>query len=214
MERLYIIIADMAKRVKEDGLLSKHRLEALTDSIYAFAMTLLILNFDIPKNVEALRVISWDDVLLQQPDKIFNYIISFIFLAVFWLINQQQFRHIEKTDNKHIWFNIITLMFVVFIPFSTSMVNELPNLAVPELVFATNFFIVGLMLEIGWIYATGGRRLVAKGSRDEHLNKSRMSGMVIPFVALIAMISAFYEPRYTSYIYLLIPVLLFLPPFR
>jgi len=185
-----------------------HRLEALIDGIYAFAMTLLILSFDIPKLMKGTGSAGLESLILSQSDRFFNYFLSFMLLAVFWLVNQQIFHHIKHTDTKHIWFNVVTMMFVVFIPYSTSLVSEFPDLTAGEFFFALNIFLVSMMGQLGWLYATHRRRLVTEESKDEHLRSSLMSGWVAPFVAVISMVVAFIKPVVCSYLYLSIPLIL------
>jgi len=198
---------------KTEGL-SPHRLEALSDGIFAFAMTLLVLNFNVPKAIKGIGSKELSDIILSQADRFESYFLSFALLAIFWLVNQQIFHHIEKTDEKHLWMNILTLMFVVFIPFSTSLVSEYPDRTSGEFFFALNIFLVSLSIQLGWIYANWERRLVKDGSEDEHLKVSLRAGWVGPVVSALAMAVAFIQPHTCSYLYLLIPVILLLPWFR
>jgi uncharacterized membrane protein len=194
--------------------LSTHRLEALTDGIFAFAMTLLVLNFNVPKAIKGIGSKELSDIILSQSDRFQNYFMSFALLAIFWLVNQQIFHHIKKTDGKHIWMNILTLMFVVFIPFSTSLISEYPDRISGEFFFALNIFLISASIQLGWIYANWERRLVKDESEDEHLRKSLRAGWVGPAVSAFAMAFAFIQPRICSYLYLLIPAVLLLPWFR
>jgi uncharacterized membrane protein len=194
---------------KEVNALSKHRIEGLTDSIYAFAMTLLVLSFDIPTTIKGFSGLDINQILLGQSDKFLNYFVSFALLAIFWLINQQQFHHIDETDNNHIWLNVITLMFIVFIPFSTSVVGEFPDQTMTEFFFAANLFIVGASMELGWFYATQQKCLLSDGCNKEHLMSSLRSGMLIPVVTVISMMMAFVYP--SAFIYMTIPAFLFIP---
>jgi uncharacterized membrane protein len=78
--------------------LSTRRLEALTDGIFAFAMTLLIISFDVPAT---LKGIDAGSLIMSQSDRLFNYFLSFVLLAIFWLVNNQISHHIRKTDTMH-----------------------------------------------------------------------------------------------------------------
>jgi len=191
--------------------LSTRRLEALTDGIFAFAMTLLIISFDIPTTLKGIDAGSF---IMSQSDRLFNYFLSFALLAIFWLVNNQISHHIRKTDTIHLWLNIITLMFVVFIPFSTSLISSNPDRTAGEFFFALNIFLVSISTQLGWVYATQDRRLISEDLEDEHLRRGVRSGWVSPFVSGLAMIMAFVEPKLCSYMYLSIPVILWMPWFR
>jgi len=191
--------------------LSTHRLEALTDGIFAFAMTLLIISFDIPATLKGIDAGSF---IVSQSDKLFNYFLSFALLAIFWLVNNQISHHIRKTDAIHLWLNIITLMFVVFIPFSTSLISAHPDRTAGEFFFALNIFLVSISTQLGWVYAAQDRRLICEDLEEEHLSRGVKSGWVSPLVSGLAMIMAFVEPKLCSYMYLFIPVILWMPWFR
>ena len=70
--------------------LNTHRIEALTDCIFAFAMTLLVFTLILPdavgqSNIELPRLLS------GQAHKFLNYFFSFLILAVFWIMHHKQF---------------------------------------------------------------------------------------------------------------------------
>ncbi|MFH1710597.1 MAG: TMEM175 family protein [bacterium] len=191
--------------------LSTRRIEALTDGIFAIAMTLLILNFNIPGTLKGIDAGSF---IVSQSDRLFNYFLSFVLLAIFWLVNNQIYHHIKKTDTMHLWLNIVTLMFVVFIPFSASLISQHPDTTAGEFFFALNIFLVSVSTQFGWIYATQERRLISEESEEERLWRSIKRGWVSPLVSGLAMIMAFVEPKLCSHIYLSIPVILWLPWFK
>ncbi len=205
-----VILYNLVMALKQVEL-STRRLEALTDGIFAFAMTLLILSFDVPGTLKGIDAGSF---IVSQSDRFFNYFLSFALLAVFWLVNNQIFHHIKKTDQKHMWMNIIALMFVVFIPFSTSLISANPDRTAGEFFFALNIFLVSVSIQLGWVYAAQERRLISEESEDEHLRRGVRSGWVSPLVSGLAMITAFVEPKLCSYMYLSIPVILWLPWFK
>jgi uncharacterized membrane protein len=194
--------------------LSTHRLEALSDGIYAFAMTLLVLSFEVPKAIKGIENKQLTDFIFSQSDRFMNYFLSFALLAVFWQINQQIFHHIKKTDSSHIWMNILTLMFVVFIPFSTSLISQFPDKPAGEFFFALNIFLISFSAQIAWLYANSGKRLVAGYLKKEHIQQSIRIGWVSPAVSATAMVFAFIEPGLCSYLYILIPALVYLPWIR
>ena len=198
---------------KNEGL-STHRLEALSDGIYAFAMTLLVLNFNVPRTIKGIGNRELAQIIFSQSEKFTSYFLSFALLAIFWLVNQQIFHHIKKTDGKHIWLNILTLMFVVFIPFSTLIISEYPDRTAGEFLFALNIFLISFTSQLAWLYANHERRLVAEDLEEEHVKKSIRSGWVSPAVSALAMAVAFIQPSVCSYLYLLIPAIIYLPSFR
>ena len=65
--------------------ISKGRLDALTDAVFAFAMTLLVVNFDLPEDFHPTSAAELISALLGLGDTFIAYVITFLVLATFWL---------------------------------------------------------------------------------------------------------------------------------
>lgn len=104
----------------------KGRIESLTDGIFAFGMTLLVLGAGYPFAVETLAGRPVSQILVQSVPDIILYVISFLILATFWVSHHTQFHHIRSIDRTLLWLNIIILMFIAFIPFSSSIAGVFP----------------------------------------------------------------------------------------
>ena len=196
----------------EPGLTTA-RIEALTDGIFAFAMTLLVLNLQLPET-STLRGVDLHELLLVQFENFFSYVLSFVLLALFWINHHRQSHFIKHTNQLHLWINIFILMFIVLIPFSASLVSNYADDWMAELFFASNFFIVGMLLLLNWWYAAAGHRLIDKEIDEKRIIIGIKRGAVTPFVSALAIIAALVYPPLCSYLYLLIPVLLFITYFR
>jgi uncharacterized membrane protein len=195
--------------------LTTRRIETLTDGIYAISMTLLVLNLTLPEvGTELTESVAVHNLLFGQGQKFFNYALSFILLALFWIIHHQQFHFIKRTDRTHLWINIFTLMFIVLIPFSTSLVGDYSSDTAAHLFFSANLFIIGLFNSLNWAYATKGYRLVDRRIDPERIAVGKRRGLVTPCVALLDMVVAVINPVFSSYIYLGIPIILSLSWFR
>jgi len=194
--------------------MTTHRIEALTDGIFAIAMTLLVLTLDLPELEKGLTQTGLHQLLLAQRDKFLNYGLSFVLLAIFWIIHHEQFHVIKRTDRKHLWINIFALMFIVLIPFSTSLVGDYPDDWMAEFFFGSNMFIIGVLFNSNWAYATKGHRLVEPGLDRRRIALGKKRGTVTPLVSLLAMGLSLMHPQLSCYLYILIPLILFLPQFR
>ena len=128
---------------KSRFVLTTRRIEALTDGIFAIAMTLLVLTLTLPDMLETQLGLS--QLLADQWPKFFNYALSFVLLAIFWIVHHQQFHVIRRTDRGHIWINIGILMFVALMPFSTDVAGDYSGETLAELLFSANLMILGLL---------------------------------------------------------------------
>lgn len=194
--------------------LTTHRLEALADGIFAIAMTLLVLNLTLPDGPPGTAQTSLADLITGQGYKFFNYALSFLLLAIYWIVHHQQFHHIKRVDTRLLWINIFMLMFVALIPFSTDVVGDYSGQTLGELFFAGNLFILSLLFLLNWIYATQNHRLVDEDMNESWIKQGNRRNLVTTSVSLLVIILAFIIPQHCLWFYLLSPILLSLKPFR
>jgi len=194
--------------------LTTRRLEALSDGIFAIAMTLLVLTLDMGDLTPGLTGAELHHLLLAQIPRFYNYALSFVLLAVFWILHHQQSHYIKRTDRRHLWINIFILMFAALIPFSTSLMGDYPGDWLAEVFFGANLFVLGAFFSLNWHYATADNRLIEGSLEKRYINAGKRRGLVTPLVSLLAILVALIRPYYSPYVYLLIPLILSLPPFR
>lgn len=192
--------------------LTTRRLEALSDGIFAFAMTLLVLTLTLPDATQTK--LSLSQLMADQWPKFFNYTLSFLLLAIFWVIHNQEFHVIRRTDRGHIWINIGILMFVALMPFSTDVTGSYSNETLAEILFSANLLILGLLFLLNWWYACSNHRLVDHDLDREIIARGIRRGCITPVVAAISMVLSFFIPRWALTVYMLIPIIQLLPWFR
>lgn len=137
--------------------LKTNRIEALGDGVFAIVMTLLILEVHVPPSHGDVSLISG---LAHLWPKFLCYAISFITLGVYWVAHHLHFYTIKKADRTLLWINVLFLMFVGVLPFSTALIGEHYHDTTAVIFFALNMILIGLSLYLHWIYATGNKRLV------------------------------------------------------
>lgn len=171
----------------DETVLSKNRVETLTDGIFAVVMTILVLDISVPQisshSTVGGDVIAGTELLKKLYDlwpKILSFGISFLILAIYWMAHHRQFHYIKHSNRTLIWINIVFLMAICLLPFSTSLLGEYMKQEISILVYAGNSIIIGSLLYIQWWYATSHRgRLV-----DENLDpiiKTTPSRRIIPW---------------------------------
>lgn len=183
------------------------RIEALSDGIYAIAMTLLVLNLALPEAGKGLTDGEFRNLLFGQTGIFVNYALSFILLALFWTTHHRQFHFIKLTNGTLLWINIFTFMFVALVPFSTSLIGDYASEQLAAFFFASNIFILGVLSLSNWVYATKGR-LVDRSLTSQRIALMTKRGTVTPLVSAIVMGLSFVDPQVCFYAFLLIPMLL------
>src|SRR3954453_3369093 len=91
-------------------LLSKGRMEALTDGIFAIAMTLLVLELkvpDLPKSASPHELLHG---IRQEMPALFSFIISFLYCALLWVLHHMAMHFIRHLQFALVWLNLLFLM--------------------------------------------------------------------------------------------------------
>lgn len=205
----------MSKRSSEgQGFwLTTSRIQTLADGVFAIAMTLLILSLSLPDATEENGA-NLHSLLFGQADKFVNYFVSFLLLAVFWIIHHQQFHYIKRTDSRHLWINIAILMFVALIPFSTDLVGDYSGTTIAEMFFAGNLLVLGMLFLGNWVYATRRHRLVENDMSETVVVQGIRRNLIAPAISLVVIGLSVVIPEWSLWLYVSIPIILALPPFR
>jgi uncharacterized membrane protein len=137
--------------------ISKGRLEALNDGIFAIVMTLLALEL-INANMLAVRTAAeLNHTLLALWPKVLSYLISFVVLGVFWVGQHTEHRYLTHTDSRHIWLNLLFLLAISFMPFSAALLGEHYEYQTAVVIYGLNRVAVSMTLYCTWWYATHHR---------------------------------------------------------
>jgi len=198
---------------KADHSMSTNRIESLLDNVFSVAMTLLVVSLTIP---EAMRLSDTElhVLLLQHWQKFFNYFMSFMLLAVLWVAHHRQSHFIIKTDHIHLWINIFIMMFVVLMPFSTSLIGDYGDTATAKSFFSGNMLVLALLFQLNWSYATHHRRLVRPEMEDHAIRLGTRRCLAFLGVSTASLFCAYFIPEWSHNIYIFLPVILSTKPFQ
>lgn len=134
---------------------SADRLAALSDGVFAVAMTLLALDLRAPA-VEAIHSEHslWRALTGLAP-RLLMYMMSFLTLGIFWVGQQTQLNHLERSSRSLTWIHLAFLFEVTMVPFSTALLAEFTPYRVALVVYWFNIFLLGSTLYWSWVCALG-----------------------------------------------------------
>ena len=139
-----------------------NRIEALTDGVFAIVMTLLVLDISLSSFADASTKAELMQGLLKLSPKFYSYALSFLALGFLWHQHHLAFHHIKRSNTALTWINIVGLMFVALVPFSTSVLSEYNSATmgnIPLVLYFTNLLIVIIMRVILLTFAAGRQQL-------------------------------------------------------
>ena len=193
---------------KKTNVLPLHRLEGLTDGIFAIAMTLMVLGLPLPETHHSIS--SDDDLfnhLLEYSELFWTYILSFILLSYFWIYQQKLFRYLNKTCSRHLWATLGELLFVCVIPFSSGLIGGHLNYFTASFVFHMNILLIGLFFLLQCILLLRYPDILEKDVSREKAAHIVKINLIIPLLAVIGIIIAVFSPPWSLGIYVLTPFL-------
>lgn len=132
---------------------SLERLAALSDGVFAFAMTLLVLDLKVPSVSEVHSNAQLWHALGALAPRIVTYVMSFLTLGIFWLAQQAQLHHCRQSDKRLTWIHILYLLVVATMPFSTALLSEFIEYPAAILCYWLVLLLLGLALLASIRYA-------------------------------------------------------------
>jgi uncharacterized membrane protein len=195
----------MLDKAGSGRVFGKGRVAALTDGVYAIAMTLLAISLDEPLPHGDISSIS-DQLLIGLVPQIVHYFISFLLLAVFWWSHHERFHAMRSIDRPLIWMNIASLAFVALVPFSTDLVGDDPANLHVAVIFEVNLLLIGLLSWWQWRHLSV--RSAHVGEHVDAIDISREMGqaLIIPILSVLAIAVGIIGFPYGTFLYFLLPV--------
>ncbi len=147
---------------------SVERLAALSDGIFAVAMTLLVLDLHVPAH-DAVHSEQdlWHALIVLSP-RLLIFLMSVMTIGIFWVGQQTQLNQFARADRNLAWIHIAFLCAVSLTPFSTSLLAEFIHYRMALLVYWFNILLLGLALYWSWSYATRARLLTDDFPAEVH----------------------------------------------
>ena len=168
---------------------SLERIGALSDGLFAIAMTLIVLEIQVPLIPAESDAQLWHFLLVLSP-RFVTYLLSFLTLGIFWNGQQTQLSYIAKGNRDLAWLELLFLAVIALFPFTTSLLAENIELRLALGLYWLNIFLSGSALFLIWTYAERAG-LVREGTEPQvgHLIRRRIwvaqalyaTGLVIAF---------------------------------
>jgi uncharacterized membrane protein len=153
------------------------RIAALSDGIFAFAMTVLVLEIHIPDRVDIHSEAELLASLAALWPRIVTWLLSLMTLGIFWVGQQTHLDHVEHADRDLTWLNYLFLTFVTALPFSTRLLAEFIAYETAFLIYWFNILLCGISILACAIYAD--RAGLIKADAPEHFSRAYRRRVII-----------------------------------
>lgn len=129
------------------------RISALSDGIFAVAMTLLVLDIHTPDSADIHSEAQLWAALTALSPRLLTWLLSLMTLGIFWVGQQTQLNQLRRTDRGLSWLHFVFLAVITIIPFTTRLLAEFFTFRVAFLLYWGNIALAGASLYLCWAKA-------------------------------------------------------------
>lgn len=164
------------------------RISALSDGIFAVAMTLLILDIHAPESADIHSEGELMTALVALAPRAATWLMSLMSLGIFWLGQQAQLNQIKEADRNLSWLHFLFLAVISALPFSTRLLASFFDYRTAFVVYYANILFCGVALYLAWSYAerAGLTKEGARGPISEAVRRRIVRAQALYAVGLIA----------------------------
>lgn len=173
------------------------RIALFSDAVFAIAITLLIIEIKVPE-IEAHPVT--DEALLNgllaAIPKLIGFIVSFFVISLYWMSHHRLFRYVHHYNQKLIWNNVVFLLFIVMMPFSTAVYSEYFNatLHVPIILYTINICCCGFYSYRLWHIVGNPAYKLNHGLHPVILRYNSVRALLIPCLFVFISLFSYINP--------------------
>lgn len=139
--------------------MSKGRLEAFSDGVFAVIITIMVLNMNVPRGADFQALKSVTPIFL-------SYVLSYIYVGIYWNNHHHLLHASEHVNGGILWANLALLFCLSLVPFTTAWMGENDYAPIPVAVYGV------LLLCAGFAYSILTKTLIAHHGKDSVLAQS------------------------------------------
>ncbi len=170
--------------------MSKNRLEAFSDGVFAIIITIIVLGITFPSHLDSsnIRSFLWE---------IFIFVESGVMVGTFWFAHSELFDRIESVSAIGILYNILLLLVLSLVPLFTKGLMQNPNMTFSAIGFTVIMLLAAVILHL----LTYSLKM-----NDMVLANWKFRTASFSFVLIVGVIS-FYSPRLASLLFIFFPIM-------
>ncbi len=198
---------DPASTGPRDDLPGVERLLALSDGVVAIAITLLVLQLNVPPPAKLADPASASELATQLgngADQLISYVISFYVIAQFWLVHHRVFRRMAGQREGLAWWNFVFLFTITVMPFTSDLLGKYSANPLAVDIFAVNLLAATLATQLTLVYGRRKDLLIAETARETQAAQMRAVASV--FVIVLSIGIAWVNTGAAKYCWLLLAI--------
>lgn len=195
---------------RHGGDISKQRFEALSDGLYAIALTLLVLELKLPQLGHHIANAELVNALLAILPKALTWLLSFWVMAILWMSQVRVYHLVHSLSRNMVRLELLQLACVSLLPFSTSVMGEYGELPAAAAIYAANMLAVTITGALRTRELLHSPRVHAKPIDESVARALKVRAYTLPACAFTAFVLAFFFPGWNMlamFLMVLVPTL-------
>jgi len=176
------------------------RLCALTDGVFAIAITLLVLDLQLPEDPDTPIATS----ILNALPKFYSWIISFFALGTLWLQHHTILAQLRRVDMTSLWLNLVLLLFVSVTPWTTSLLGTYSHQPLAVVIFSGGLGLAWLAMSLIWLHGFYNGHLRPEITAPEPGLLTTLVSVRGSIIALLAIAIAYFDTSLAIFVWLLL----------
>jgi uncharacterized membrane protein len=184
--------------------MTKNRLEAFSDGVIAIIITIMVLELKVPHTTELTALLDLLPVFL-------SYVLSFIYVAIYWNNHHHLLHAIHKVNGPVLWANMHLLFWLSLVPFVTGWMGENHFAPVPVSLYG----VVLLMAAVSYFILV--RTLIGLHGKDSAISKATgkdWKGKVSLLLYVFGITIAYWMPIIAGLFYVVVAIIWLVPDRR
>ncbi len=172
------------------------RVEAFSDGIFAVAITLLVLNIQVPSIQSVPNDSVLVSILLGNWRIYLAFVTSFATIGIMWMNHHRLFTLIKLSDTGLLTLNLLLMLFIVFVPFPTALLTQYyeHDYRGPAVIYSATFVLLAICFNLLWRYASHNNRLLDRKADPRAVQAITRQYRFGPLFYLVALGLAFVYP--------------------
>jgi uncharacterized membrane protein len=188
--------------------MSKQRVEAFSDGVFAIILTLLVLELRVPELAHHASFDQYIAAMKPLIPKFISFVLTFVLICIHWVSHHYLFRHLRDTPLGMIWLNNLFLLWLCFMPFPTAFLGDHPTDQFPILLYGLNQLLAALTFFAFRSCAVKNKLFVETDSAQTMGPKHSLPAVVI---FALSIVFAFVNVYLSLVCFFIVPFLYFIP---
>jgi len=183
----------------------KDRLAAFSDGVIAIIITIMVLELKLPEHNSGVTV------LVAAAPSFAGYVLSFIYVAIYWNNHHHMLHTVHRVDGLILWANAHLLFWLSLVPATTAWLGNNFLAPVPTALYGVSLLMPAIayfLLQQAIIHRQGPQSVLAKAVGED------WKGKLSPVAYATGIVFAFYQPWVSIALYVLVAIVWLVPDRR